>query len=190
MTPPAADRPTARHWPVDRAGAAVRGFWRLLAAAGGGALLRIPIRNLEWRLLWEQQRLVAASWGLVLGLSAVALLLFAVAAVRWLLLALWPGRLGIDLQEDGIGLRAGPFGCMTLDRRRVQVSVEGDVDLDTLAQLPPDSVAIELRHPDCPEEIVGRLQRFAGGHAQQVRLGIREWLLAGDAPPGHADRRP
>lgn len=190
MTPPIADPPVARHWPVDRAGAAVRGFWRLLAAAGGTALLRIPIRNLEWRLLWEQQPLVAASWGLVIGLVAVALLLFAIAAVRWLLLALWPGRLGIDLPADGIRLRAGPFGRMTLDRRRVQVSVEGDVDLDTLARLPPDSVAIELRHPDCPEEVVGRLQRFAGGHAQQVRLGIREWLLADETTPAHADSRP
>jgi len=179
--PSTTDPPVFRQWPVDRANAAVRGFWRLLLAAGGAALLRIPLYNLEWRLLWEQQRIVAVSWSIVLGVAAMALLLFAIAAFRWMLLAAWPSHLGIELRTDRITLQAGPFGCMSLDRRRLRVAIEGGVDLDTLAHLPPDSVAIELRHPDCAEEIVGRLQRFAGGQAAQVRIGIRDWLLAEQA---------
>ena len=86
-------------------------------------------------------------------------------------------QISADLLAGEIRLSAGPFGRMALDRARMGNEIEGGLDLETVANLPPDTVAIELRHPSCDEEVTGLLQRLAGGRADEVRQGLRDWLI-------------
>ena len=74
------------------------------------ATLYLTLRAIDFTPSAVSSRWV--SYSIVLALIPVALAAAAATwtALRWLLLALWPGQLGIFADPDALTLRLGPFG--------------------------------------------------------------------------------
>lgn len=102
-------------------------------------------------------------------LAGVALIL---AALRWLLLAVWPGRLVIEVDEKALKFRLGPFGHRDLDWSRMEASYshereddpDEEPDPELLALEPEDEMAAHLprmRHPRVAGDVRWLILRFA-----------------------------
>lgn len=104
------DRDDRLFVPADRVAALMRGGWRMLCAvllSGSGWLV---YRGIDWPLMWRTEPLSCTALAVAAALPAVLGLLATFAAVRWLLVTLWPARLGVEWSADAIRWRLGPFG--------------------------------------------------------------------------------
>lgn len=106
-----------RFVPVDRARAMMRGGWRMLAALVMAAGVREVCRSLEWDVLSRTDRASHGALVALAGLAALLALSLGLPAFRWLLLAIWPGRMGITWHADHVAWRLGPFGSQSLPQR-------------------------------------------------------------------------
>ncbi len=108
---------------------------------------------------------------------------------RWLALACWPGRVGVEADARELVLALGPFGFWRLDAVRLRAVYLFELDSDELASdqfeahLPEDHqrrvMLPRLSHPDCPFPIRERLLALLAGDepelARQLAPFIRAW---------------
>ena len=93
----------------------------------------------------------------------------ALKALRWLLLAAWPARLGVVADADNLTLRLGPFGTRTYDTARLDVRYPFELSQDAdgggfEAFLPEDEQRAKLLprilHPAAREPLHRVILRF------------------------------
>jgi hypothetical protein len=161
--------------PLDRPAAFIRALWRLLPAILIGALIAFLIRRIDWEQYWRDQRLVGLSWGLVLAVLAVPTIILAIAGLRWLLASLTP-NLGVELNDNGLVLRGGPFGTQSLDWRRTHLQLDGDISVEVWTLLPADAVGISLIHPAYSGDAFDHIRGLLGGYTHQFIEALRERL--------------
>ncbi|MFQ5412200.1 MAG: hypothetical protein ACE5EC_07870 [Phycisphaerae bacterium] len=161
---------------VDRIRAAVRGLWRSACAGLLIALLWNWTAISDWGLLWQSQRASFIGLGVVYLVLAMSGLILLVPALRWLLLAAWPTRVGIEITPERITMRLGPFGGGVYDWSRIRMTLEPEVDPDVLEMLPDDAFVPRMFHPECEEDMARRIQVFSGLEAERVTALLRPLL--------------
>jgi len=118
----------------------------------------------------------------LIGLPFCAIALWtAWNAVRWLLLAAWPARLGIFASERQLILRLGPFGTRVFDAGRLDIrypyECAGDDDGGFEAFLPEEqqqaTLLPRIAHPDARAPLHRTILKFALGDEADVAVGLR-----------------
>ncbi len=119
------------------------------------------------------------------GLAGIAMVAL---GMRWLLLALWPGCVGVTADAHALRLALGPFGNRTYDTDRLEVryffELSEDNDEGGFEALLPEQEQIKnflprLLHPDAKSPLHRSIMRFADGTessiAQALRPVIAQW---------------
>ncbi|MCG8406830.1 MAG: hypothetical protein MI923_16660 [Phycisphaerales bacterium] len=160
--------------PVDRTRSMTRGLWRLAASVlVTGSLWQA---NPDWGLLWQTHRATFLALAtLYLIMIATSLLLLA-AATRWLLLACWMAELGVEISPESVRMKLGPFGRKTYDWSGIQMKIEADFDWELIDHMLGDTVVPSMRHPDCGEDLLLRIQRFAGLETEELMALLRPYV--------------
>jgi hypothetical protein len=159
---------------ADRSRALVRALWRLLCAVIVGGLA-LQIRP-DWRLLWQTQPASCLALAvLILGLALVALPLV-IAAGRWLLLAVWPGPLGIHATNHELKLDLGPLGRRSYPWSDIVVEVEQEIDTDLIEDLPDDSITLRIRPRGTKENLARPIQLAANVSDEEFTRRFRPFL--------------
>ncbi|MFQ5413165.1 MAG: hypothetical protein ACE5E6_01775 [Phycisphaerae bacterium] len=121
-------------YPVARGRALTRGMlWSAAAALTTGATV-VVLRSLRFSPSAVSNRIEDYGIAVPMLLVGLAGAACAVVAGRWLLLAVWPGRLGVVADADRLVLRLGPFGTTSYDAARLDVRY-----LFELESLPDDA---------------------------------------------------
>ncbi len=152
----------------------IRGIWRLLCAviAGGAAFVMWP----DWGLLWLTQKASFLALGvIVLCIAAVAMGL-AIVSIRWLLLACWPGPLGIQITPETISMRVGPFGRRMFDWSQLRMELDESVDPDLVDLLPDDAFVPRVLHLATAKDLVPDIIKFAGISHEEITRRLRDYL--------------
>lgn len=167
------DSPKCR-FPVDRQRAAVRGLWR-----GGGSILLAGLTwliggRLDWPLMWRTDAASCVALACVVACLAAPTIGLAASALRWLLLAAWPGAAEIAWCASEVLIRLGPFGTARLDRGRLRVT-----DLpDDFAELTEwDDRLPRLAHPNYGPDVLETVLRFCAVDPTGLRRRIVDLQL-------------
>lgn len=157
--------------PLDRLQAFVRFVWR--GAVGAGCM---------WlgRSIWpgpDYQTIVYLSFLIFAFSIALAGLMFAMAAVRWLALALWPGVTRIKVTNERIDLHTGAFGHDSFAWSDIDVELEGNLEADIYESLPAESIVPTLRHRPTDHNVFGSLQTYSGHPAENLAAQIKPFVL-------------
>ena len=177
IQPIAPDPPPSIRIAIDRTRAMVRGLWRGVC----GALLVGPVfvMDLDWRLLWQTQRATFLASALLTTLLAVAGVVLLVYGVRWIMLAAWPGRVGVEISPLHISMRAGPFGKETYAWSEIRVAYDEDMDPSLWDVLLDDETLPCVRHPICEEDLVVRIQRLAALRTADLAALLKPYFKRG-----------
>ncbi len=148
------------------------------------------LRSLNFHRSAVSSRLVDYSVAVVALPIVLAALVCAFHGVRWALLAVWPGRLGVYAERDALVLRLGPFGVRRYDLARLEVRYpfesleDADAeDADFEAYLPVDeqmaTLLPRITHPNSDEPLNWVVLRFVSGPeagvAATLRPAIARW---------------
>lgn len=110
-------------------------------------------------------------------------------ALRWLLLALWPARVGVFASDAELTMRLGPFGTAVFEVERLEVryayecSGEEDDEAGFEAFIPEDeqhaTLLPRITHPKAKAALNRVILRFAQGDeaetARRLRPAIERW---------------
>ena len=175
-------------WPIARGRAMTRGLLYAATAFLLGAVTMLVYQPLASSVGGGSSRLVDLS----IAVIASPLPLFCIAAawtsVRWLLLAAWPAKLGVEATVDELVCRFGSFGTKRFDAGRIEARypfelVDEDVDGGFEAFLPEEQQMAEflprMLHPDANEPINRLILKFSMGTEAEVAAAfgpmIRKW---------------
>ena len=160
--------------PIERGQALVRGLWRLLCAVLVGGIVFVV--RIDWKLMWLTEKASFLALGVVMVCVALAAIGLAVSSVRWLLLAAWPGKLGIEVRPDRILLRLGPFGARTYDWSHLQIELDEAFDQDMIDLMPDDAFVPAIRHVAGGEDVVRIVMRFASVSHEELTRRLRPYV--------------
>jgi hypothetical protein len=155
--------------PVSRGRALGRALVRLL----GGVVPAVTVWSVLDRLHFVPS---GVSNRVVDYALAIAMIPFAIGALylfgsglRWLLLVVWPGHVGMTGRHKELELRLGPFGRWVLDAARLSIRYPHELDEedadDTFERLVEPALLQRTRlprmeHPDYPGRVNWLIQRF------------------------------
>lgn len=160
--------------PVDRSRALVAALWRLGLACAPAAVLMIW--DVRWRLLWTTDKATWLALATIFAALAAAALALLIPGIRWLVLSLWMGPLGIKLSNDGLQMNLGPFGRYDFDRRRLTIGIDRDIDAEMIDLMPDDAFLPVIRHPGAARDIAPIIQKFAGLESEKLTALLRPFL--------------
>ena len=159
---------------VDRSKAVVRALWRLLCAAVTAGLL-LQVRP-DWRLLWLTE---PASWfalAMLVFCLGIVVLTLVIVGVRWLLVGVWPGPLGVCVTPQALDIDLGPLGRRSHDWADLTVEVVQEIDADLLDQLPDDSINLRIRRRAAKEDLASIVQVAANLEDEEMTRLFRPYL--------------
>lgn len=170
--------------------------WGAPAAACSVAGVAV-YRGLSFAPSGMYNRLVEYSVAVCLLPIVCAGAVFAILAVRWLLLAVWPGSVGIIADEGGLLLRLGPFGTRRFDAASLDVKYpfeqDGDIGESSVEAFLPEEQQRSTLLPriTCPgrhglpagssEPINFTILRFGGLLESDAAAALRPWVEAWQA---------
>ncbi len=148
---------------------------------------------ISWHILSDVRLGTTGGASTIVTVAMIALLIpFALAGVamivlglRWLLLALWPGRVGVTADARSLHLAFGPFGSRTYDVDRLDTKYYFELSIDIVEvgfeALLPDEEQVanflpRLLHPDAKTPINRTIMRFAGGTEAEVACALRPMI--------------
>ncbi|MCC7292704.1 MAG: hypothetical protein IT449_11655 [Phycisphaerales bacterium] len=183
--------------PVSRVRAAMRFAFYALAAGGCYLLLRLAAPAIRFTPSGASNRI--EDYALLAALLPVAGLGLWLAwrGTRWLALAGWPGRVGIEAGERELVLALGPFGSLRLDAARLRAVYLFELDEDDLesdqfeAHLPENhqrqTLLPRMTHPECPFPLRERLLLLLGGDEADLARQLAPVIHAWRGEPWDAD---
>lgn len=196
--------------PASRARALGRGILGGTAAAPAALVLNLAAPSLSFRHSGASNQIEDYALAFAFLLIGIAGLAAAAWGGRWVLLALWPGRIGFVADARGLLWRLGPFGSGRLDAERIEARYLFELDDEELEEgqfeafLPEETqrrtMLPRLRHPEAPRCVRPLLLNFCGAPeeelADRLRPVIEVWRRiaradeepaarheAGDRPP-------
>ena len=175
--PIASQPPPSIRIAIDRTRAVVRGLWRVAVAVF--LVGPVLVMDLDWKLLWQTQRATFLASVLLTALPAAAGLVLLVYGVRWIMLAAWPGRVGVEVSPMHISMCAGPFGKEIYSWSEIRVAYEADVDRALWDVLLDDETLPCVRHPACEEDLVVRIQRLSVLRTEELAAMLKPYFKRG-----------
>ncbi len=171
--------------PVSRSKALTRAILWGAAALIVGAFAWLIYARVDVRPSAVAGRLVSYSIALVGIPVALSAVIGALAALRWLLLAVWPWRLGIRADDRGLMLDLGPFGAWRYDAARMDVRYPFELSTDVAdrifeAFLPEEEqiagLLPRITHPEAREPLNLVMLRFAGLSEADLTAALRSLI--------------
>ena len=172
---------------VARGRVLVRGLlWAVGAVLVGFGVLTV-VSGLDFKPTGVSNRLVEYSIAAVLIPFGAGAIWCAVTAVRWMLLAAWPGAVGVFVGADALVLRLGPWGTRRLEWDSLDVRYWFEHDPDELEGLVeaflPEEVQRaqflpQIRCPGESESINRMLLRTTGRSEQEAADALRDALAS------------
>lgn len=162
---------------VDRSKAVVRAVWRLLCAAVTAGLL-LQVRP-NWGLLWLTE---PASWfalAMMVFCLGIVVLALVIVGVRWLLVSVWPGPLGVRVTPKTLDIDLGPLGRSAHEWADLNVEIVQEIDPDLLDQLPDDSINLRIRRRGAKEDLAHTVQVAANLDDEEMTRLFRPYLEMG-----------
>ncbi len=147
-------------------------------------------RGLSFAPSGMYNRLVEYSVAVCLLPIVCAGAVFAILAVRWLMLAVWPRGVGIFADDDGLLLRLGSFGTRRFDAASLDVKYpfeqDGDLSESSVEAFLPEEQQRSTLLPliTCPgssEPINFTILRFSGMMESDAAAALRPWVEAWQA---------
>lgn len=180
--------------PVSRLRAWSRALLRAVVAALLAVTTSLAYGRLSFAPTGTNNRIVDYSI-LVLVLPVA---LFAVvctfSSARWLLLACWPGRLGVFASADELILRLGPFGTQRFAAAGLELRYPFELSMDAAdgvfeALLPEEEQLARflprIRHPNARDSLDRKILRFSCGTEDRIATTLRPvfdvWRTGDDA---------
>jgi hypothetical protein len=173
---------------VSRINAGVRGGLWLSAAIILVLLARLIYGRLTFVSTGASNALVDYSVAIIALPIPILGLVLLIVGLRWILLAVWPAKLGIEASENELILRLGPFGTKRFDADRIEVRYpfelrDDEADVGFEAYLPEETqyatFVPRMIHPEAREAIHRTILRFASvdEKAAAAALGpiLRQW---------------
>lgn len=153
---------------VDRGAAVVRASWRLLGASAAGVVMWIVRGGQRWSILWAHETASALAWLVLLAVVGLPAILLILAALRWLLLALWPAESHISLSPTHIRFRLGPFGRRDYSTHELSITLESLTDDAEVEDSAGPCGLVSILDRRTRSNIGATIQRFAGIDAETL----------------------
>lgn len=171
--------------PVSRSRAFERALFRLgpgafLLCAGWWVIGRLNLTPSAVSNRITEYSLLAICLPIMLTALAAALTGF-----RWLLLALWPARIGIAADADAVVFHLGPMGTKRYDATRIEVrylfelprdaAIEDDMIYESLlpARVQMDNHLPYMSHPAAPQRLDRLIIHYARASEKQLAATLR-----------------
>ncbi len=167
----------------------VRALTRAVAWSVPAAGAVLPAVLLFSRVDLSRSALSSRMVELSLAAAAVPFALAALGcmfvALRWLLFAAWPARVGIVAEAEALELRLGPFGSQRYDTAQLDVRypfelIEDEEDGGFEAFLPEDEQYARLlpcmRHPRASEPLNRTMLKFVSGSEEELAAALRPMI--------------
>lgn len=175
---------------VDRMRMAMRGAWRAAVGVLLGCGLLVALRGVRWREMWAADRATALGMAALAATSGAVAALVLWAAIRWLLLAGWPARLGVEFSARWVKFRLGPFGTLELDAARLRAA-EAEPDEAAEGAFADEDEPARLLHPLLAGDLAGLVNRYTGASGPALAATLARYLPevsatangGGDLPP-------
>lgn len=161
---------------LNRVRAGLQGFGLLGFVAVSLFAMSVSLPVNDWRLLWLRERATAVAIGSVLVFTGAGLLVFAVAGIRSLVLALWLKETFVEIGPSGVRMELGPYGRFNAEWSDVELKLRDDFDPDVLEYIPDAALAIELRHLPTGTDLAQLIQRYALVTPEEFNRLLRPYL--------------
>jgi hypothetical protein len=162
----------------------MRGVWRLLFAVivGGIALVFWP----NWHLLWVTEKASFVALAVLMTCGWAAAIGLAIAAIRWFVLACWPGPLGIEVSPERVWLTLGPFGKQVYEWSALRLELSSDIDPDLIELMPDDAFIPRLLVISTGKDLIDVILRFTRTAHEELTRALRPYLLRTRNPTDRA----
>lgn len=170
---------------ADRVRLATRAAWFGVAGVVALFVALVAASQIQWSTMWLADRVTLLAIALVLTLLGGMALLLLVAALRWLLVAVWPGPVRAEFSAERIVLRPGPGGMREWALSKIQrqeFAVPDDMPID--ADEPP---LPSLRHPEVSGDLLELLGRQLGRDPRDVFAALAPDLQDALPPQGRGE---
>lgn len=184
--------------PVARLRAWTRAVLWSVAACVPGVAVALILGRLDFRPTGISNGLLEYAIGFAVLPLALLAILSAVKTLRWLLLCVWPGPVGVYAGADALILRLGAFGTRRYDATRLDVrypsELSGDVDdsgFEAFLSIEEQIASFlpRITHPESTEPLNVVILRYVSGSEYEVagmlRPVVDRWR-AGQADRAHA----
>lgn len=165
------------HLKVDRLHAIVRAIWRLLPAGlliGAARLVKLQLGDLQ--LFWQQQPLACLALLILLAILGLVGLALTIGGLRWLLMAAWPQRIGLSVDDKSIDAAFGPFGRRSYPWNELECAIAEGFDADMLSQVGDDDYMPILRDARENRDVYPWLQSHCGAAPETLNRLLRPFL--------------
>lgn len=159
-----------------------------MPAVIGGAIAFVVYPNLDFTAPSGVNRVVAYSAALIALPAPIAALICGIKCVRYILLAVWPARVCVSADDDGLTMRLGPFGTRWYPSTELSALypfeiTDEDIDGGFEAYLPEEEQVARLlprlTHPNAPKPLHRTILQFSCGDeasiAAKLRPVIQRW---------------
>ncbi|MCK6457350.1 MAG: hypothetical protein L6Q92_12580 [Phycisphaerae bacterium] len=160
---------------VDRGAAAARAGWLGGFAAVLAFVLVAAFRAVRWQPMWTNDRATVVALAFVFAVVACMVAAVACRAISWLLLAIWPRHVGIEVSSDAIVLRLGPFGVRRLDAARLRSEPNPEAEFDALTP-DDDPMLPRITHPGVAGDVVEHVARLTRATAHEIQACLARVL--------------
>lgn len=174
--------------PVSRTKALTRAIVWSAPALLLGISAVVIFDQVDFRASAVSNRLVDYCLAVAALLPAVASLVFGVAALGRVLLALWPGTVAIVAEPGALWLRLGPLGTRRYDAAHLDIQypfeIEDEANDGDFEAFLPEAEQIQtlmprITHPDSSKPLNRVILAYAGGSERDViavlRSALRQW---------------
>lgn len=165
---------TTVHLSVDRIHAAVKALWRLLMAGlvvGLAYLLAVQIG--DWNLFWQQQSVAFLAIGTFIAGLALVGVGIGFGGLRWLMLAAWPRRVGLQIDSKAIHVVLGPFGSDSVPWNELTCKVAEGFDSDMLSHVGDDAFTPVMLDDRRQRDLYAWMQSHSGVEPETLTHALR-----------------
>lgn len=145
------------------------------------------ITSLNYQPTSVTNRITEYSLALVLLPIAITGLALALAGLRWLVFALWPGKLQITADADALTFALGPMGTHRYPTDRLELHYLFEMDLDAEnedvlyeslldAEIQMAEMLPRIRVPGEAERLDRRILEFVEGSEKQTADALRPFV--------------
>lgn len=171
--------------PVARLRAWTRAVLWSVAACVPGATVVLIFGRLDFRPTGISNGLLDYAIGFAVLPLALLAIVSAVKALRWLLLCVWPGTVGVYASEEALMMRLGSFGTQRYDAARLDVRYpsefsadvdDGGVEAFLSMEEQRTSFLPRITHPESTEPLNVVILRYVSGSESEVAGMLRPVL--------------
>lgn len=169
--------------PLARGRAAMRGVMWCAGATAIGLVAAMVLSRLDFTKTGVHSRLVEGSLAMLIMPPALGAIACALQGLRGLVLAFWPGQVGLEANDHRLTLRLGPLGTLNYPVAELDIKYlfEWSAEEESFEAFLPEetqraTMLPRILHPPAKEQIQQKILRFAAGTESEIAEQMRPWI--------------